>query len=116
MTLYFSSADDADDADFFLNSPLERGQGVCDNHPLYTMLMYSNTPLPLSRGETMTRCGKRCTQRPYAIVHQLSIINYQLIQIMENNKTLWSKILNILITVLTAIATTFTTTSCIDML
>ena len=51
MTLYFSSADDADDADFFLNSPLERGQGVCDNHPLYTMLMYSNTPLPLSRGE-----------------------------------------------------------------
>ena len=29
------------------------------------------------------------------------------------NKDLWSKILNILITVLTAIATTFTTTSCI---
>ena len=48
--------------------------------------------------------------------YQLSILNYQLIQIMENNKTLWSKILNILITVLTAIATTFTTTSCIDML
>ena len=32
------------------------------------------------------------------------------------NKSLWSKILNILITVLTAIATTVTTTSCIDML
>ena len=32
---------------------------------------------------------------------------------MDSNKTLWSKILNILITVLTAIATTFTTTSCI---
>ena len=31
-------------------------------------------------------------------------------------KSLWSKILNILITLLTAIATTFTTTSCIDML
>ena len=31
-------------------------------------------------------------------------------------KSLWSKILNILITVLTAIATTFTTISCIDML
>ena len=33
---------------------------------------------------------------------------------MEDKK-LWSKILNIIITVLTAIATTFTTTSCIDM-
>lgn len=32
---------------------------------------------------------------------------------MDTNKTLWGKILNILITVLTAIATTFTTTSCI---
>ncbi|MBR5203623.1 MAG: smalltalk protein [Bacteroidaceae bacterium] len=32
------------------------------------------------------------------------------------NKTLWNKILNIIITVLTAIATTFTTTSCIDMM
>ena len=32
------------------------------------------------------------------------------------NKNLWSKILNIVITVLTAIATTFTTTSCIDMM
>ena len=47
--------------------------------------------------------------------YQLSIINYQLTQKMEQ-KSLWSKILNILITVLTAIATTFTTTSCIDML
>ena len=63
-----------------------------------------------------------CTQRPYTILHQLStinyqlsIINYQLKKTMEN-KTLWSKILNILITVLTAIATTFTTTSCIDVL
>ena len=32
---------------------------------------------------------------------------------MDSNQSLWSKILNILITVLTAIATTFTTTSCI---
>ena len=47
--------------------------------------------------------------------YKLSIINYQLTQKMEQ-KSLWSKILNILITVLTAIATTFTTTSCIDML
>ena len=52
---------------------------------------------------------------PFYINYQLSIINYQLKKIMEN-KTLWSKILNILITVLTAIATTFTTTSCIDVL
>ena len=59
---------------------------------------------------------KRCTQRPYTsgMNYQLSIINYQL-KNMEQ-KSLWSKILNILITVLTAIATTFTTTSCIDML
>ena len=32
------------------------------------------------------------------------------------SKDIWGKILNILITVLTAIATTFTTTSCIDVL
>ena len=31
------------------------------------------------------------------------------------NKTLWSKILNIVITVLTAIATTFGITSCMNM-
>jgi hypothetical protein len=32
---------------------------------------------------------------------------------MEQNKSLWGKILNIVITVLTAIATTFGVTSCI---
>ena len=57
---------------------------------------------------------KRCTQRPYIILHELSIINYQLKKTMEN-KTLWSKILNIVITVLTAIATTFGVTSCIGI-
>ena len=88
MTIDFSSADDADDADFFLNSPLKRG---------------NNDKM-------------RKTLHAASLRHCTSIINYQLIQIMENNKTLWSKILNILITVLTAIATTFTTTSCIDML
>jgi hypothetical protein len=41
------------------------------------------------------------------------IINYQLKK-MEN-KSLWSKVLNILITVLTAIATTFGVTSCIGV-
>ena len=36
---------------------------------------------------------------------------------MENNKKeLWSKILNIVITVLTAIATSLTTTSCIELM
>ena len=55
-----------------------------------------------------------CTQRPYIILHELSIINYQLKKTMEN-KTLWSKILNIVITVLTAIATTFGVTSCIGI-
>ena len=57
----------------------------------------------------------RSVPTPSCTNYQLSIINYQLKKIMEN-KTLWSKILNILITVLTAIATTFTTTSCIDVL
>ena len=49
---------------------------------------------------------------------KLSTINYQLstITTMENtNKTLWSKILNIVITVLTAIATTFGVTSCMGV-
>lgn len=32
-----------------------------------------------------------------------------------DNKTLWNKILNIVITVLTAIATTFGVTSCINV-
>ena len=32
------------------------------------------------------------------------------------NKQFWSKVLNILITVLTAIATTFGVTSCIEMM
>ena len=36
---------------------------------------------------------------------------------MDNNKKeLWSKILNIVITVLTAIATSLTTTSCIELM
>jgi hypothetical protein len=48
--------------------------------------------------------------------YQLSIINYQLNQkTMEQNKSLWGEILNIIITVLTAIATTFGVTSCIGI-
>ena len=47
--------------------------------------------------------------------YQLSIINYQLNQKTMENKTLWSKILNIVITVLTAIATTFGITSCMGV-
>ena len=34
---------------------------------------------------------------------------------MDTNKNIWGKILNILITVLTAIATTFGVTSCIGV-
>ena len=34
---------------------------------------------------------------------------------MDSNKTLWSKILNIVITVLTTIATTFGVSSCIGV-
>ena len=46
------------------------------------------------------------------INYQLSIINYQLSTIMK--KELWQKILHFVITVLTAIATTLGTTSCIE--
>ena len=65
---------------------------------------------------SVVKKNKRCTQRPYIILHELSTINYQLStkKPMEN-KTLWSKILNIVITVLTAIATTFGVTSCIGI-
>ena len=34
---------------------------------------------------------------------------------METNKSIWGKIINIIITVLTAIATTFGVTSCIGV-
>ena len=34
---------------------------------------------------------------------------------MDNNKTIWGKILQIVITVLTAIATTFGVTSCMGI-
>ena len=52
-----------------------------------------------------------------ASLHYFALtINYQLNQkTMEQNKTLWGKILNIVITVLTAIATTFGVTSCIGI-
>jgi hypothetical protein len=66
-------------------------------------------------------CGEkpnaaRSVPTPFRINYQLSIINYQLNQkTMEQNKSLWSKILNIVITVLTAIATTFGVTSCIGI-
>ena len=46
------------------------------------------------------------------INYQLSTINYQLSTIMK--KELWQKILHFVITVLTAIATTLGTTSCIE--
>jgi hypothetical protein len=66
-------------------------------------------------------CGEkpnaaRSVPTPFRINYQLSIINYQLNQkTMEQNKSLWGKILNIVITVLTAIATTFGVTSCIGI-
>lgn len=58
------------------------------------------------------------TVRKGTIIYHLSTIIYHLSFIISQNysamkKEIWSKILNIVITVLTAIATTFTTTSCI---
>jgi ribosomal protein L28 len=66
-------------------------------------------------------CGEkpnaaRSVPTPFRINYQLSTKkNYQLNQKTMENKTLWSKILNIVITVLTAIATTFGVTSCIGI-
>ena len=44
-----------------------------------------------------------------------SLITNYLLKTMDTNKSLWGKILNIVITVLTAIATTFGVTSCIGV-
>ena len=66
-------------------------------------------------------CGEkpnaaRSVPTPFRINYQLSTKkNYQLNQKPMENKTLWGKILNIVITVLTAIATTFGVTSCIGI-
>ena len=67
-------------------------------------------------------CGEkpnaaRSVPTPFRINYQLSIINYQLknyqLKKMENeNKSIWSKILKIVITVLTAVATTFGLQAC----
>ena len=64
-------------------------------------------------------CGEkpnaaRSVPTPLYINSQFLILNSQFKKTMEN-KSLWNKILNILITVLTAIATTFGTTSCMGM-
>ena len=60
---------------------------------------------------------KRCTQRPYTLMetstHKSEIIN-QKSNIMEKN-SIWGEILHIVITVLTAIATTFGVTSCMGV-
>ena len=44
--------------------------------------------------------------------YQLLIINYQLKKMENENKSIWSKILKIVITVLTAVATTFGLQAC----
>ena len=67
---------------------------------------------------SVVKKAQRCTQRPYTILHQnanyqLSIINYQLNKMEKNS--IWGKILHIVITVLTAIATTFGVTSCMGV-
>ena len=54
--------------------------------------------LPLRKGDTSTN------QKSYIINHTSNM-----------NKSLWQKILNIVITVLTAIATTFGVTSCMGV-
>ena len=55
-----------------------------------------------------------CGEKKSVVKKSFSIFNFQFKKVMEN-KQLWSKILNILITVLTAIATTFGVTSCIGV-
>ena len=61
-------------------------------------------PSPLRKGETSTN------HKSY-IKHHKSYIKTSIIM----NKSLWQKILNIVITVLTAIATTFGVTSCMGV-
>ena len=46
------------------------------------------------------------------INYQLSIINYQLKKMENENKSIWSKILKVVITILTAVATTFGLQAC----
>ena len=63
-------------------------------------------PSPLRKGDTSTNHTSEIINHTSNIIHQTSIVM---------NKSLWSKILNIIITVLTAIATTFGVTSCIGV-
>ena len=51
---------------------------------------------------------------PPTTIYHLSFINYHLSSM--NKKELWQKILHFAITILTAIATTLGTTSCIGMM
>ena len=63
-------------------------------------------PSPLRKGDTSTNHKSYIINQTSYIINQTSIIM---------KKELWSKILNIVITVLTAIATTFGVTSCMGV-
>ena len=47
--------------------------------------------------------------------HKSNIINHKHTMSNDNNKQIWSKVLQVIITILTAIATTFGVTSCMGM-
>ena len=59
--------------------------------------------------------NQRGTPRPYTIHQKLYIIHYTS-YIKNMKKELWQKIIQFAITILTAIATTLGTTSCIDLM
>ena len=59
--------------------------------------------LPLHKGDTSTNHKSNIRNQTSYIINQTSIVM---------KKELWQKILNIIITILTAIATTFGVTSC----
>ena len=70
-------------------------------------------PSPLRKGDTSTNHKSYIINQTSNIINQTSNIINQTSIIMK--KELWSKILNIVITVLTAIATTFGVTSCMGV-
>ena len=81
-------------------SPFEGGKGdvlLAMETVVFEAMQSQHPPCPLHKGE----------------IKKLKTHNSKLLN-MEN-KQLWSKILNILITVLTAVATTFGVTSCIGL-
>ena len=66
----------------------------------------------IQKGECLVRQRKSSVQSVSSVPLKKAPTNYQLATKKNMEKNTWSKILHIIITVLTAIATTFGVTSC----